>query len=118
LELYLKTYVCDCGKVYIPNPKYKDNRVKCDTCIKKTKAHEVKKKAVEYLGGKCIDCGYNEHIVALDFDHIYPEQKEFKISGSAIYRWDELKRELDKCVIRCSNHHRIRHYMDDHKKLA
>lgn len=106
-------YICDCGKSYVPNPKYKDERVKCDECIKKTKAAEIKKKAIRYLGGKCVDCGYKKHHVAFDFDHLYPADKHFKISGNAIFRWKEIEKELDKCVLRCSNCHRIRHYEMD-----
>jgi hypothetical protein len=29
-----------------------------------------KKLAVEYLGGKCSRCGYNEHYAALQFHHV------------------------------------------------
>lgn len=104
-------YICDCGAAYTPTPKYNDARVKCLTCIRNTKSSEVKLKAVEYLGGKCIDCGYNDHIVAFDFDHKDPSQKSFKISGTYIYRWSELQKELDKCELRCANCHRIRHYI-------
>lgn len=107
-----RKFTCDCGKEYTPNPKYKDHRVKCDSCIKATLSHDVKKRCVKYLGGKCVDCGYDEHPVALDFDHVDPKTKSFKISGNAIYRWNELKNELDKCVIRCANCHRIRHYKE------
>lgn len=113
-----KTFVCDCGKQYIPNPKYKDPRVKCDKCIKSARSSETKRRAVEYLGGKCVDCKYKGHPVAFDFDHIEPSTKKFKISGKAIYRWSELKKELDKCCLRCSNCHRIRHYIEDQLKKA
>jgi 5-methylcytosine-specific restriction endonuclease McrA len=71
----------------------------------------VKAKCVEYLGGKCKDCGNQFHLVIYDFDHKNPAEKEFKISGHYILRWKELKRELDKCELRCSNCHRLRHYM-------
>ena len=108
-----KPYVCDCGKTYTPKLKYNDTRVKCSDCIKNTKASEVKAKAVEYLGGKCIDCNGIFHPVAYDFDHRNPAQKEFKISGHYIFRWKELRKELDKCDLRCSNCHRIRHYLED-----
>lgn len=104
---------CDCGVEYSPNPKYKDNKVKCDKCIKHTRAAEVKKRAVEYLGGMCLDCGYKDHPVAFDFDHKVPSEKSFKISGKAIYRWKELRKELDKCELRCSNCHRVKHYLEE-----
>jgi hypothetical protein len=37
------------------------------TCAQKTKL-----KAVEYKGGKCIICGYNKSIRALQFHHLDP----------------------------------------------
>lgn len=107
-----RRYVCDCGKEYTPPAKYNDVRVKCSTCLKKTKASEIKAKAVAYLGGHCKDCLQEFHPVVFDFDHRDPAQKEFKISGNYIFRWLELKKELDKCDLRCSNCHRLRHYME------
>jgi len=56
----------------------------------------------------CIKCGYKEHPVALDFDHINPETKEFTIGTS--YTSVSLKRlhkEIKKCQILCANCHRI-----------
>jgi hypothetical protein len=108
-----RTYVCDCGVEYSPNPKYNDLRVKCNSCVKKTRAAEVKAKAVKYLGGKCVDCNFDGHPVAFDFDHRNPAEKQFKISGKYIYRWAELKRELDRCALRCCRCHRIRHYLEE-----
>lgn len=80
-------------------------------CIKVTRAAIVKKKCVEYLGGMCVDCEIKSHPVIYDFDHMDPKQKSFKISGKAIFRWPEIKKELDKCQLRCSNCHRLRHYL-------
>lgn len=69
------------------------------TCAQKTKL-----KAVEYKGGKCIVCGYNKSIRALQFHHLDPSQKDFGISGST-KSFEKLKPELDKCVLLCSNCH-------------
>lgn len=112
-----KTYICDCGKSYIPKAKYKDVNVKCSSCIAKTRSIEVKRRAVEYLGGKCKDCNYKGHPVAFDFDHRDRSQKKFKISGKYIYRWAELRKELDKCELRCCRCHRIKDYLLDQEKL-
>ena len=118
-----RKFTCDCGHEYYPNPKYKDHKVKCDICIKKTRAAEVKKRLVAYRGGKCKDCDQEYHPVIFDFDHIDPSEKSFKISGKAIYRWKELLKEVKKTDLRCSNCHRLRHYMlenqdDTHSYLA
>lgn len=110
----MTTFKCDCGKQYTPAPRRKDLRVKCEPCVKRTKSHLVKKRAVDYLGGRCKDCGFQGHPVAFDFDHKNPQEKSFRISGNAIFRWEEIRRELDKCELRCANCHRIRHYTMDH----
>ena len=112
-----KKFTCDCGISYIPNPKYKDDKVKCDACIKSTKSAEVKKRAVKYLGGICKSCELkSEHIVLYDFDHLDRSTKSFKISGKSIYRWEELQKELDKCQLLCSNCHRVKEYLIDNGK--
>lgn len=110
-----RTYICDCGQEYVPNvAKYKDLRVKCDACCRKTRARDVKAKAVAYLGGRCVDCDYSGHPVAFDFDHKNPKHKKFNLSGSWLFRWTELVKELKKCALRCSNCHRTRHYLEQY----
>ena len=77
-----------------------------------------KKKCIEYKGGKCINCGYNKCVGALEFHHLDPEDKDFSPS-SARSRGetkgnlkDEVKEELDKCILVCANCHR-----EEHEKL-
>lgn len=70
----------------------------------------LRTKAVEYKGGKCINCGYNRCQAALDFHHLDATQKEFGISMDGITRaWERVQKELDKCVLVCSNCHREIH---------
>lgn len=107
-----KPLVCDCGREYKPK-QGQDHRIKCPTCVKNTRSREVKEKCVAYLGGKCVDCGFEGHPVAYDFDHADPSQKSFKISGCYMFLWRYLKKELDKCVLRCCRCHRIRHYIEE-----
>lgn len=71
---------------------------------------ELKTKAVEYKGGKCEKCGYSKCIQALDFHHKNPTHKDFSISQTRLYyAWDKIKKELDKCLLVCSNCHREIH---------
>lgn len=108
---------CDCGRTYSPNKKYKDQNVKCNICIDSIKPSDVKKRAISHLGGKCVDCGFAGHFSAFDFDHKNPIEKSFKISGKFYYRWKELLKELNKCELRCSNCHRIKHYIiEEHER--
>lgn len=66
---------------------------------------KVKLKAVEYLGGKCSECGYDKNYASLDFHHIDPSQKDFSISSNSYFPWDTIKTELDKCILLCRNCH-------------
>lgn len=66
---------------------------------------DIKKKAVEYKGGKCVVCDYNKCLRSLDFHHLDPTQKEFSISKNKNRKFEDLKIELDKCILVCSNCH-------------
>ena len=66
--------------------------------------------AVEYKGGKCINCGYKKDIAALDFHHVDETKKDFGLSQRGLTRsWDRIKKELDKCILVCANCHREIH---------
>lgn len=85
----------------------------CKSCkqdAQKKKIKEFKRRCVEYLGGKCLECGYHKCYMALDFHHRNPEEKDFKIAEAISKRFDdEIKRELDKCDLLCANCHRETH---------
>jgi DNA-binding CsgD family transcriptional regulator len=101
--------------------KYVDNKHKLFTDIEnkernyqrvKTRRNKLKEMAVEYLGGKCVGCGYNKCIWALEFHHKDSNEKDFTISTYSTLSWEKLKKELDKCELRCSNCHKEIHYRD------
>lgn len=69
---------------------------------------EVKRKLIEYKGGKCQICGYNRCQEALEFHHLDPSQKDFTISGGT-RSFESLKPEVDKCILVCANCHREIH---------
>lgn len=90
----------------------KENR---DKKYKATKDRYKRAKimAVEYLGGCCSVCGYKKCIEALEFHHISPALKERSRGQAAVDRrlsFNSNKKELDKCVLLCSNCHREKHY--------
>lgn len=68
----------------------------------------TKLKLVEYKGGKCQCCGYSKCIEALEFHHIDASSKEFSISGKSS-SFEKLKKEVDKCILVCSNCHKEIH---------
>ena len=58
------------------------------------------------LSNPCVDCGENNPVV-LDFDHML--NKSFNISGSyKNYSLSTIKKEIDKCEVRCANCHRVK----------
>jgi len=65
----------------------------------------MKTKAIEYKGGRCMVCGYNKCEGVLSFHHLNPKEKDFKISSGNTVSWERLKPELDKCVMLCMNCH-------------
>lgn len=117
-------YICQkCGKEFeyhrkrknclecVPHPKrYKNldekvaNRRKQLAKNVQKRREKIKEMAVEYKGGKCIICGYHKCKNALCFHHVHPEDKSFSIASKGITRaWATVKKELDKCVLVCSN---------------
>lgn len=69
----------------------------------------MKLQAIKLLGGKCIICGYNRCVDALEFHHENPKEKEFKLGSGNTLSWDEYKEEALKCILVCSNCHKEIH---------
>lgn len=69
--------------------------------------------AIEYKGGKCVDCeaSYPSFpYVIFDFHHLDPSKKDMNWSKIRLTSIQKMKDELDKCVLLCSNCHRVRHH--------
>ena len=87
----------------------------CESKRVKNRQREFKQKCVDYLGGKCSNCGYDKCLSALDFHHTDPSNKKFGIASYSKARncWkinsSEIMSELDKCILLCSNCHREKH---------
>lgn len=67
---------------------------------------KLKKKCIEYKGGKCVICSYDDYDGALDFHHLNPDEKDFTIAEGKNRSFDNIKSELDKCVLLCCRCHR------------
>jgi len=65
--------------------------------------------------GYCVRCGFDEHPRALDFHHIDPALKKFRVSnfidarGFLEHNIKELLEELENCIVLCANCHRLEH---------
>jgi predicted HNH restriction endonuclease len=62
-----------------------------------------------YKGGKCVICGLEfngDNQTVFDFHHINPEEKLFEIAHSKMTLTnDNMRNELDKCLLLCANCH-------------
>src|SRR3989344_840031 len=66
----------------------------------------LKELAIQSKGGKCMVCGYSKYNGALDFHHVNPTEQDFALSVRGLTRsWERVKKEIEKCVLVCSNCH-------------
>lgn len=103
-------YDCkQCHKIY-RDKHYKDNKI---YYIKKAADYTAKtKKYINELKEKscCSKCGI-KHPAVLDFHHKDPNKKKIEVSkASGIHN---IKQEIKKCEILCSNCHRILHWEEN-----
>lgn len=67
---------------------------------------DIRQMALNYKGDVCQVCGYNKCESALVFHHIKSNEKDFGLSAKGYTRsWVKVKKELDKCLLVCSNCH-------------
>lgn len=59
----------------------------------------------------CMDCGYNKHACALDFDHRPGEIKLFNVAALMSGVWARVEAEIAKCDVVCANCHRVRTFI-------
>jgi hypothetical protein len=90
------------------NKKYKSQCKKCFDSLKKSRLSNLKLEVFGEL--TCKICGYNKCEKALEFHHINPEEKEYKISDLKSESEIVIKQELQKCIILCANCHREVHH--------
>jgi hypothetical protein len=110
-----------CSKCKQPKPEsefYQSNIRKatyCKSCFNKytiQRWQDRKIQAIQYKGSSCIDCSisYPETpYQVFDFHHLDMNEKEYDWTKLRLRSWEDIKTELDKCVLLCANCHRIRH---------
>lgn len=84
-------------------------RVRCRKCRMERVAarrREVKRILAEEAGGRCIRCGYDRCVGALQFHHRDRKTKAFGLSQKgATIGIDRLRKEAAKCDLLCANCH-------------
>jgi hypothetical protein len=109
----IKNGLCPCcGKT----PQ--QDRKLCERCNRSNVERQIKlriatkERAIVFLGGKCVDCGLtNVHPAVYDFHHVDPNNKDFTVGEglTQFKKWEKIEVELQKCILLCSNCHRVRH---------
>jgi transposase len=86
-----------------------EQRTRCAKCRSEAvskRRRRVKALLVEEAGGRCVLCGYDQHLAALQFHHLDPTEKSFSLGVRGITRSLALLRaEAAKCVLLCANCH-------------
>jgi len=93
----------ECNKKYVKGiPSYK----------KVAKGKTKRRLFIDSVKDKCVVCGYDKCKAALDLHHVIEEDKSFGIATMAMRfaSIEEIKMELAKCVVLCSNCHREHHH--------
>lgn len=76
----------------------------------------LKKRGIEFLGGKCKLCGYDKCIASLDFHHIDPSQKDNDFLKKCEKTWEIMKDKIKDCILLCANCHRELHWTERQKQ--
>lgn len=88
---------------------YSDNRAVRQKDANK-RNQQKKQKAVDFFGGKCLDCQRSYPNCVYQFHHIDPKEKDMNPSYALANSETKMWKELSKCVMLCANCHMIRHY--------
>ncbi len=89
--------------------KYADRAAYIKQAVVKRRK-KIREMAIGYKGRQCSICGYSKCLKALEFHHLDSNGKDFGISEKGYTRsWDQVKAELDKCILLCANCHREVH---------
>jgi transposase len=121
-----KKFCSQCGQTkditdFYKRSGRKDGAGYCKNCSNKYHTERVKRvkiKMINYKGGKCNDCGLeliHSHYAVFDFHHLDPKTKDINFNRIKYQKWETIQKEIDKCVLLCSNCHRIRHAEDSNK---
>jgi len=81
---------------------------KCRSERVSQRRRDLKKKLVDYFGGKCVNpiCSYDRCIGVLSFHHLDPAKKDFGLSSKGLTQsFEKLLKEAKKCVMVCKNCH-------------
>lgn len=83
-------------------------RWRCKRCVADAvtrRHHKIKLTLIADHGGCCAICGYDRCPVSLQFHHVDPRTKSFRIAMSSGKSLARFREEASKCVLVCANCH-------------
>ena len=90
-------------KWYIKNKEKRCEQIKNREKLIRKMFQEYKSKL------SCCKCEENES-VALDFHHVGEKTDILSVMVHDGFSWERIQEEIKKCIVLCSNCHRIEHY--------
>lgn len=83
--------------------------------VKRARRKRYKDLILKRRGLKCVNCGVKydgENAPMFDLHHVSQKDKLFEVNGKSVqnYAVEKVLIEADKCVILCSNCHRLHHH--------
>lgn len=72
--------------------------------------HKVKQALIDLMGGKCVRCGFDEHMYGLEFDHKNPTEKQHTVSNLiSSGSWEKVSTYVKaQCQLLCANCHALK----------
>lgn len=106
----VRGYASECRTCY-----YKQAKSRCIWTRKEwniyhqKRRNDKKQKLIDLMGGCCKRCQQQFPLCVYDMHHINPDDKDFGVSTILDHKWSKIEEEAIKCVLLCSNCHRIIH---------
>ena len=94
---------------YLTHPVKRNQRLESLKKWQRKKKLEMKIKAINLLGSKCSQCGYQKCLAALEFHHQKEKgEKEYLLTDliRQLKPWVLIEKEVKKCILLCSNCHK------------
>ncbi len=111
-SIYVRPHKCEnCGEtnplLFYPNKKGLCR--KCKDAQSLSYKRNKRQKIISFLGGKCEICNFDKYPVSLDIHHLDPSKKDPNFKCINHWEWKRVKKELEGCILVCSNCHRAIH---------
>lgn len=89
--------------------KVKSYKSDCKQCANAKWKARIEERLNQLVTWRCIVCGYDRCISALELHHKESSEKEFTISSRWSISMEKLEKEVKKCVVLCCRCHRELH---------